>query len=51
MKKAVVLVIGAVVYLWFVQVGKDVAMRELNHVENLYTTAGAQASAIASSNR
>lgn len=51
MKKALVLVIAAMIYLYFVQVGHDVATRELIHVENLYTSSSAQAAAIASSNR
>lgn len=51
MKKALVLLVGAVIYLFFLQTGHDVARRELTHVENLYTSASARAAAIASSNR
>ena len=51
MKKASALIVGVMLYVYFVQTGHDVATRELIHVQNLYTTAGADAAAIASSNR
>ena len=51
MKKASALIIGVMLYVYFVHLGNDVAMRELTHVGDLYTAAGADAAAIASSNR
>ena len=51
MKKASALIAGVMLYVYFVHIGHDVAMRELAHIENLYTAAGADAAVIASSNR
>jgi len=51
MKKVVVLIIGAVIYVYFLQVGEDAANGALAQTQYLYTSANAQAAAIASSNR
>lgn len=51
MKKALVLIIGVGIYVWFLQLGQAVAERELNHVQNLYTDSQAHAEALVSSNR
>ena len=51
MKKALVLLIGASAYLWFLHWERDIALQQLSRVQNLYTSADAQAEAILSSNR
>ena len=39
MFKAIILVIGVSIYMYFLQYGQEVANRELRHVESLYTDA------------
>ncbi|HVQ44947.1 MAG TPA: hypothetical protein VMT30_08405 [Candidatus Saccharimonadia bacterium] len=51
MKKAVVLIIGVLVYLWFLQAAQDVAASQLTELQYLYTSSGAQAAAISNPNR
>jgi hypothetical protein len=51
MKTAVILLIGASVYIWFLHIGDQVATHELNQVEKLYTSAYAQASTISVATR
>ncbi len=51
MKKVVVLIIGALIYVYFLQVGQDAAMSAVTETQYLYTSTEAQAAAISSSNR
>jgi hypothetical protein len=51
MKKALVLLAGATIYVLFLHWERDVALSQLSHVQNLYTSANVEALAISSSNR
>jgi hypothetical protein len=51
MKKVVVLIIGALIYIYFLQIGQDAAQAGLVQTQYLYTSAQAQAAAISSSDR
>ena len=45
MKNAIVLIVGVLVYLGFVRYERQIAYQELNHLQYLYTTDTAQATA------